>query len=112
MALRSLDPASLRAANLVEFLLEGEIVEFIERKIDEERYASVQFRIRLEKSLPLVFIAALNRRRVMNAPMRRHRLAGPDRTRFGGGLITHREHEMHEGRVRSGELAPVLAVQS
>ena len=63
----------------------------------KQRYAPVKLRIRRKKRLPFVFIAALNCRRVMNAPMRRHRLSGPDRARFRRRLITHREHECMNG---------------
>jgi hypothetical protein len=40
--------------------------------------------------------------------MRRHRLAGPDRTGLLGGGVTHREHEIELRRTGFCELGPAL----
>src|SRR5262245_43742423 len=44
--------------------------------------------------------------RVVNAPMRRHWMPRPDRTRFAGRVITDREHEIDRWRTRGRELGP------
>src|SRR6266496_2620570 len=48
----------------------------------------------------------------MNAPVRGHRLSGPDQATFRRRLIAYREHKVHERRARRGELVPVLTAQA
>src|SRR5918996_474783 len=66
----------------------------------------------LEKTSPLVLLTALNCYRIVNAPIRRHRLAGPDRARFRRCLIAYREDKVNERCSGARKLVPVLAVQS
>ena len=61
----------------------------------------------LERRL-LLQIGAFDGSRVLDAPMRRHRLAGPDRTCFARGVVANGEHEIHRGRARAGEFLPAL----
>ena len=46
-----------------------------------------------------------------NAPMRRHRLARPDRTDFAGGVVADGEDEIQRRRAGCGELVPALGAQ-
>ena len=55
--------------------------------------------------------SALNRRRIGNAPMRRHGLARPERADFLGGVVAYREHEVHLRRARLRELVPAFAAR-
>jgi hypothetical protein len=47
-----------------------------------------------------------------NEPMRRHRLAGPDRAGFLCGVVAEREDEVHFGRTRFCEFVPTFAAQA
>ena len=49
---------------------------------------------------------ALRGRRIRHAPMRRHRLAGPDRADLRRRVVTDGEHEVELRRVRPLELVP------
>jgi len=40
-----------------------------------------------------------------------HRLPGPVWARLAGGLVADGEHEVEQGRIRLGELIPILAAQ-
>src|SRR5258705_607775 len=54
----------------------------------------------------------MHRRRIGNAPMRRHRLTGPDRTDFVGRVVTDGKNEIQFGSTRLREFIPTLASQS
>ena len=43
--------------------------------------------------------------------MRGHRIAGPDRADFTGGLVAHGEHEIRRRRARLGEFVPAFTTQ-
>src|SRR5215467_8662748 len=101
---------SLQTADLVKLFLEGKAVKLVKWQASEQRYAPVELRVGFDKGSPLIFITALNCRRVLNSPVRGHRLAGPDRAGFRR-LIAHCKNKMQERRARSGELTPVLAAQ-
>ena len=51
---------------------------------------------------------ALDRGRVLDAPMRGDRLARPDRADLAGRIVADGEDEIELGRVRRGELVPAL----
>src|SRR5258708_18040410 len=53
----------------------------------------------------------MHRRRIGNAPMRRHRLTRPDGTDFVGRVVTDGKNEIHLGSVRLREFIPALAPQ-
>src|SRR5262249_33285888 len=47
-----------------------------------------------------------------NAPMRCHRLAGPDRTGFSRGVVANGENEVERRRAGLGELIPPLRTKA
>ena len=89
-------------------LLQRELVDRVHRQAGEDRDAIVQHAIGLGEGEMLLRLGAFDRGRVGHAPMRRHRLARPDRAGFAGGVVADREDEVHLGRAGRGELVPVL----
>ena len=65
----------------------------------------------LRKNLQVCSSAADERCRILDAPMRRHRLAGPDGAHLAGGVVADREHEVERRPAAVGELVPALAAQ-
>ena len=51
---------------------------------------------------------ALDRGRILNPPMRRHRLTRPDRAGFAGRVVANREDEIERRRALLRELVPIL----
>ena len=49
---------------------------------------------------------------ILDAPVRRHRLARPDRAGLARGVVADREHEIHGGRAGFGELVPALRAKA
>ncbi len=43
---------------------------------------------------------------IRHAPMRRHRLTGPHRARFAGGIVANRENKIERRRARARKLVP------
>ena len=54
---------------------------------------------------------ALHSGGIGHAPMGGHRISGPDRAGFAGGLVANREDEIHHRRAGTGEFMPALAAQ-
>ena len=48
---------------------------------------------------------------IFDAPVRRYRMAGPERTRLTGGLVADGDDQVHRRRIRRGEFVPGLAAQ-
>jgi hypothetical protein len=87
-------PLVSQLSDLQQPLLEGEPIQFVQWQADQDREPALQLVVGPEEGLALVIVAAFHRRRIFDAPVRRHRLAGPDRAHFSGRLIAHREHEV------------------
>src|SRR5687767_5174446 len=104
--------ASLTTADLVELFFESEITERFDRQASKQRDPRIQLGVRFEKRLPSLLLRSLHPCRIMNAPVRRHRLSRPYRAGLSRGLIAYREYEVHEGRAGPRKFAPVLAAKS
>ena len=62
-----------------------------------------------EVECALLFLRrAFHRRRIFDAPVCRHRLAGPHRTDFLGRMVTDRKHEVEVRRTWRREFVPAL----
>src|SRR4029078_13566103 len=51
-------------------------------------------------------------RRIGNPPVRGHRLSGPERTGFSGGVVADGKDEIERGRAWFGELVPRLGAKA
>ena len=49
---------------------------------------------------------------ILDPPVCRHRLAGPDRTSFACGIVADGEHKIHDGGIRRREFCPALRAQA
>ncbi len=56
----------------------------------------------------LLAIRALDGGGIFDAPMRRHRMARPDRTGLAGRAVANREHEIHHRRIGTGKFSPAF----
>src|SRR5215207_5048612 len=100
--------ASFCAADLVELFFESEMTQRLEWETGKQRDTPIKLCVRLQERFALLLVRSLDGCRIMHAPMRGHRLPGPDRARFRRRLIADRKHKVHKWRLGSGELVPVL----
>src|SRR5215472_17058414 len=88
------------------------MVERLQGKIKKQTDPAVEHK----KCIAERFLNLLGRARngggVGHAPMRRHRLAGPDRADFFGRVVADREYEIELGCSRLCKLIPALASHS
>lgn len=105
------DPTSFRLADGVKLVLQAEFVEFVKWQVDED-VDPVQQKVEGRgKCLSFLFIRAFNQRRIRQPPMRRHRLAGPYRADFVGGVVADSKYKIQPGRAGRRKLIPALAAQ-
>src|SRR6516225_5591705 len=64
---------------------------------------------RLPEGFQLLLGSARSLRRVRVSPMRGRRVAGPVRADLAGGVVAHRDDQVHVWRLCLGELVPALA---
>lgn len=105
-------PVSSRLADPVEFLLQAHAVQRRQRQVGENIDAVRKLLKGLAERAADFFIGPTHKRRIGQAPMRRHRLPGPDRAGFVGGVIADREHEIKFGRAGHGKLIPGFAAKA
>src|SRR5215469_13987098 len=100
------------APNVIDFFLECQLTELLDRKGEEEADTAIERKESLAESTCNFFGSAFNSGGIGNAPMGSHWLTRPDRTNFLGRLVADGEDEVQLGRVRFGELIPRLAVST
>src|SRR5438270_9011486 len=98
-------------ADLGELLLQAQPVERIHRQVDEDADAIVEHAIGIGKGQMALGVVAGGLGGIGHAPMRRHRLARPDRTDFVGGIIADGEYEIELGGAVHGKFIPALRAQ-
>src|SRR5258706_1002653 len=98
-------------AELVQAALQYARLELVERQADENQQPALQCVERLRKCLAPLRIAALDRRGIVDSPVRAHLPAGPGRAGFAGRLAADREYEIHPRRAGPRELIPAFAAQ-
>src|SRR2546429_132785 len=88
------------------------MIERCDRHAEEERNAVLQELKGLsERRLPLE-LRPFHLGRVLDAPMRGHRVAGPDRAGFAGRVVANGEDEIHLGRTGFAEYVPRLRAEA
>src|SRR5450432_2574039 len=102
--------------DLVDFFLEGQFINRRKRQRQEQPNAPLQNRKRLAiRALHFLLRSfvrrPMHRRRIRNAPMRRHRLPRPDRANFLRRVVADGKNKIHLGSVKLGEFIPALAPQ-
>jgi hypothetical protein len=93
------------AADFLQFRLQAELVERAQRQCREDRDALMQHPVGILERESDLGRGAARFRRIGNAPMRPHRLAGPHRTGFARGVVADREREIERRRPRPRKLA-------
>ena len=81
-------------------------VEARDRKRGESGDAVLQVAERGDEGGQPLNVGALGGRRVLDAPVRRHRLPGPDRADLAGGVVADGEHEIERAARRRGRTRP------
>ena len=93
----SQESASRRtSADVAQPLLQAQLVDALQRQREEQRIRrwSAKKALRNARALRL----ALDRRRILDAPMGGHRLAGPDRAGLARRIVADGEDEIELGR--------------
>src|ERR1044072_7585038 len=86
-------------ADVAHLLFEHAAIELGERQARQELDAPLQDVRDPAELAELLLITALGQRWVFDTPMRGDRLPRPDGTHFPAGVVTHREHEIHDRRI-------------
>ena len=102
----------IRASDLVDLFLHGELVQRGDRQGEEEADAAIEDDVRIAEGAGDLFGRAADGGRIGDAPVRGHRLARPVGARFVGGIVADGEDEVHLRGVGSGELIPGFAAQA
>src|SRR5439155_12183240 len=92
-------------------LLETPAVELLEWQAHKQLNAALENIGDAKELAGFLLIGSLKLPGIFHAPVRRHRLSGPDRTDFARCFIADSDHEIHHRRISLGELVPVLAVE-
>src|SRR5271165_2207533 len=99
-------------SNTVDSFLNRQLVEAGEWQREEQADPAVKGHECLAIGTFDFVRSSFDRGGIGNAPVRRHRLARPDRAYFLRGVVADGEDEVHLRRAGSSELVPTLAVQS
>src|SRR5687768_12725023 len=91
---------------------EGDLVEACHGQRQEGGDPVLEVLEGLDERLFLFDVRTLDCRGILDAPMGRGRMAGPDRTALARGAVADGEDEVHRGRIRSGELVPALRAKA
>ena len=86
------------ATNDVNFLLQSEPIHSCQRQAEEEADPAIQENEGVAESPPHLFMCSLHHCGIGDAPMRRHRLAGPYGTDFIRGVVANGEDKVEMRR--------------
>src|SRR5262245_47680607 len=103
---------SLHAADLLEPLLQAQPIEAADRQRRENANALMQHSVRILERERDLSRGAFGLGWIGNAPMRRHRLAGPHRTGLARGVVADGEGKIERRRAGLGELVPRLRTKA
>src|SRR5262249_18167081 len=100
------------AADPLEPPLQAQPIEAADRQGRENANALMQHPVRILERERDLSRGAFGFGWIGNAPMRRHRLAGPHRTDLARGVVADGEGKIERRRARLGELVPRLRAQA
>src|SRR6266436_1821607 len=103
---------SLHAADLLEPALQAQPIEAADRQRRENPNALMQHPVRILERKRDLSRGAFGFGWIGNAPMRRHRLAGPHRTDFARRVVADGEGKIERRRAGLGELIPQLRTKA
>jgi hypothetical protein len=93
-------------ADIVDFSLERQPVDALERETQEQVDSALKHAEGVVKGTLHLLLCSLNGRGIGNTPVRGQRLARPHWANFFGGTITDGEHEIELGCIWLGKLFP------
>src|SRR4051794_2395045 len=99
-------------ADLAKLLAEREIIEALDRQINENAKTITQISHRRDERFFFVYFGTLDRGWVLNPPMRGHWLPRPRGADLPRRVVADGEHEIQYGCSRCGEFIPALGAQS
>src|SRR5271168_3650132 len=99
------------AADFIDFPFDRQPIERFEPQAGEQLDAGFERVKRDAEGSVLLGFRAFASRRIRHAPMRRHRVTGPDRADLAGGLVADGKDEVHLRGARLGEFVPTLTAQ-
>jgi hypothetical protein len=102
---------SLLTADIAQPSPERQTIDALQRQACEDGNSIFEIAQRCNERGFLLYFRALGFGRVFNAPMRRHRLAGPYRAGLASGVVANRENEIHHGCIGACEFLPTLRTQ-
>src|SRR5262245_44091028 len=103
-------PLRLHAADLREPLLQTDLIEASDRQRRENPNMLMEHPVRILEGKGDLSGGAFGFGRIGNAPMRRHRLAGPHWAGLASGVVADGEGKIERRRARLGELVPTRRV--
>src|SRR5262249_36173730 len=103
---------AVHAADLLEPPLQAQPIEASDRQRRENSNAWMQHPVRILERKGDLSRGAFGFDRIGNAPMRRHRLAGPHRTDFARRVVADGEGKIERRRARLRELIPRLRTKA
>ncbi len=101
----------LGLADVHDFPLDRGCVQPIQRQADEGAHPAHDLAEDGLEGAALLFVAALHGGWVFKAPVRSHRVSGPDGAGLARGLVADGENKVHLRRIGRGELVPAFAAQ-
>ena len=105
-------PEASFPADAVNFVFDCELVQIREGKRKKQADSAIERQESVPKSAVDLLRSACGCRGVRNAPVSRHRLAGPYRAHFARGIVANGEHKIHFRRAGLCEFLPIFAAQS
>src|SRR5437899_4594825 len=103
---------TLHAADLLEPALQAQPIEAADRQRRENPNALMQHPVRILERKRDLSRGAFGFGWMGNAPMRRHRLAGPNRNDFARSVVAAVEGKMERRRAGLGEIIPRLRTKA
>src|SRR5262249_40894230 len=103
---------SLHGADLLEPPLQAQLIEAADRQRRENANALMEHPVRILERKRDLSRRAFGFGWIGNAPMRRHRLAGPHRTDLAGRVVADGEGKIERGRAGLRDLVPRLRTKA
>src|SRR4029453_3353429 len=107
-----LSRGSLHAADLLEPPLQVQLIETLDRQRRENADALRQHSVGIPECEADLRCGALSLGRIGNAPVCRHRVAGPPRAGLATRVVADGENKIERGRARLCKLVPRLRAKA
>src|SRR5579872_3971930 len=99
------------SADVVDFFFDREVVERLERKIQEKADAAVEHEVGIAEGFFDLLGSARDGGGIGDSPVSGHRLAGPDGADLLRGVVADGEDEVELGRIGARKFFPAFAAE-